>query len=77
MFPEYVKEMAEDCGYVDNVPDWIEIDWEEPPATSPLTTMVGVEIDGREEYFSAAPAGAGRGRSLPPSPGTSWGLRRP
>ena len=56
MFPEYVREMAEDCGYVDNVPDWVEIDWEATSRNVSIDyVMVGVEIDGnypgRETYF--------------------------
>ena len=52
MFPEYVREMAEDCGDVDRVPDWVVIDWEETARNASIDyCMVGVEIDGREEYF--------------------------
>lgn len=52
VFPEYVKEMTEDCGYMDNVPDWVEIDWEETSRNISIDyVMVGVEIGGREEYF--------------------------
>ena len=52
MFPEYVREMAEDCGYVDNVPDWVEIDWEETSRNVAIDyVMTGIKIDGREEYF--------------------------
>ena len=52
LFPGYVQEMAEDCGYVDNVPDWVEIDWETTSRNVAIDyVMTGVKIDGREEYF--------------------------
>lgn len=52
MFPDYVKEMAEDCGYVNNVPEWVEIDWEETSRNVSVDyAAVGVEINGREEFF--------------------------